>query len=94
MAVVESFELTEHIAACGSTTVGTGNAFGKPNHYGASNCQFISNDGMTIMFSSGTVTSEGEGCDWDLSVDKDGHLEDFQGACYNTPDGIISMFAS
>lgn len=87
--VVENFELTEHIASCGSTTVGSGNAFGKPNHYGGTNCEFkISDSGGIALF----LESNNE-CTMEVQVDEEGNLVGWAG-CYNTPDGNISMFAS
>ena len=91
IALVECFELTEHIASCGSTTVGTGNIFGKPNHYSGSNCVFD----MTA-FDGGQMflKTNGDCDDYSVDVDEEGRIDGFESACYNTPDGIISMFAS
>lgn len=93
VAVVECFELAEHIASCGDTTVGTGNMFGKPNHYSGSNCEFdMTAFGGGQMF----LSTNGECDDYPVGVTDDGKIDmdGFESACYNTPDGIISMFAS
>lgn len=80
--VIESFALAEHVAACGTTTVGTGNAFGTPNHWSEkTDCKFILNDGTTTLFSEGACT---------IPTDPDNMTI----GCYNTPDGTNSVFAS
>lgn len=89
IAVVESFELTEHIASCGSTTVGNPNVIGKPNHYGGSNCEFLvtGGNGITLFLESNKE------CSLQVQVDEEGNILGW-GGCYNTPDGNISMFSS
>lgn len=80
--VIESFALAEHVAACGTTTVGTGNAFGKPNHWSEkTDCEFVLNDGTTTLFTEGACT---------MPTDPDNMII----GCYNTPDGTNSVFAS
>lgn len=80
---IEMFELSEHIAACGTTTVATGNAYGMPNHYSGTNCEFILNSGVAAMFLDSNV---------ECSIPTD--PENMIAGCYNTPDGTVSFFAS
>lgn len=81
--VIESFALAEHVAACGTKTVGTGNAFGKPNHWSEkSDCEFVLNDGVTTLFVDPDQCS--------MITDPDNMII----GCYNTPDGTNSIFAS
>ena len=83
MVVIESFALAEHVAACGTTTVGTGNALGTPNHWSEqTDCEFILNDGETMLF------TDMDQCNWYTEKDN------MTIGCYNTPDGTNSVFAS
>ena len=40
------------------------------------------------------LKTNGDCDDYPVDVDEEGRIDGFESACYNTPDGIISMFAS
>ena len=78
---LEHFELTEHIAACGDTSKNEGNELGWPTHYDAESCQFKLTNGKTMFITE-------VNCDIPTDPTK------LEGACYNTPTGGVSIFAS
>lgn len=82
---IEQFELTEHIAACGTTTQGNPNNFGKPNARNIVDCEFVSHDGFTKVFWNDNNSE----CNFEYS---DSYAS--QIGCYNTPTGENIIFAS
>ena len=80
--MIERFELAEHIAGCGKTTVAHPNSAGKPNHYDGYTCEFVSDFGDP-MFLDGNKDCVDPQFENDMEI-----------GCYNTPDGINSFFSS
>ena len=78
--VIEKFEVSEHIAACGNTTVAHGNYLGTPNYANGIQCEFVNGDGKMFLFENNECIAK--------------TLEDNPLGCYNTPTGPISFFAS
>lgn len=84
---IERFEMTEHIAACGSTTQANANNFGKPNATEIMTCEFVSHNGLVRLFSTGL------GGNSDCNENYDESWEQMVG-CYNSPTGDNIIFAS
>lgn len=77
---VEDFALTQTVAVnCGTW----GNTpLGKPNHKDKTTCGWYFDEYTTLWISEPTCNIP-----W-------GENDDFQGICYNNPDGGVSIFAS
>lgn len=81
--LVEDFALTQTVASGCGTSVYSTSTLGHPNHWGRSTCGWDFGDGMILWVDSESSCSIPWGAD-----------DDFNGYCYNNPDGGISIFAS
>lgn len=79
---VEDFALTQTVASGCGTSTSSISSLGHPNHWGRSTCGW--DLGSDII-----VWTEGNVCTYHISADAD-----YEGFCYNNPDGGIVIFAS
>ena len=79
LVVIESYDMAQSISNnCGTTS---GSTLGKPNHGDKSTCGW--DLGGTVLWAMDGM------CDWILGVD-----ENWEGICYNNPNGGMTIFGS
>lgn len=87
----ESFSLTQTIARNCGDTHDPYSTFGESNHYNEFDCQWIIGDGedaLILFFVDACADS------WAIGDPEPGDEVEYEGMCYNNPDGGQEIFSS